>query len=76
MLPAGDVGCTIGALAIADGEIDDLEVEFGGSEDQVEIAEGIEIAKVGAVGCYFFVVFFPHHFGAAKGIFDGLTEHP
>lgn len=76
MFPAGDVGGAVGAFAVADGEIDDLEVEFCRAKDEVEIAEGIEVAKVGAVGGDGFVIFSPENFRAAQGIFDRLTEHP
>ena len=76
MFPARNVGGAIGAVTITDGEINDLAVMFCRAEDQIEIAEGVEVAKVGAVGRDFFVVFAPHHFRAAKGIFDGLAQHP
>lgn len=76
MLPAGDVGAAVGAFTVADGEIDDLAVEFGRAEDQIEITKGVEVAKVGAVGGDLLVLFFPHYFRAAEGVFDGLAEHP
>lgn len=49
MAPALDIGFTIDAFAVTDGDIDDFRVDFGSPEDQVEIAEGIEIAEVGAL---------------------------
>ena len=76
MFPAGDVGGAVGTFTVADGEVDDLAVEFGGAEDQVKISEGVEVAEVGTVGGNFFVLFFPHHFCAAEGVFNGLAEHP
>lgn len=76
MFPARDVGGSVGSFAVADGKIDNPAVEFGCAEDKVEIAEGVEIAKIGAVGCDLFVVFTPEDFCAAEGIFDGLAEHP
>ena len=59
MFPAGDVGGSIGAFTVADGEVDDLSVQLCCAEDQVKIAEGIEIAKVGTVGGDLFVIFTP-----------------
>ena len=40
----------VGALAVADRQVDDLQVQLGGAEEQVEVAERIEVAEVGAVG--------------------------
>ena len=76
MLPAGDVGAAVGAFTVADGEVDDLAVEFGRAEDQVKIAEGVKVAEVGTVGGDLLILFFPHYFRTAKGIFDRLAEHP
>ena len=65
MLPARDVGGAVGAVAVADGEIDNFAVLFCRAEDQVKIAEGIEISKLGTVRGDLFVIFAPHHFCAA-----------
>lgn len=58
MFPAGDVGGAVGALAVADGQVDDLQVEFCRAEDQVEVAEGVEVAEVGTVRLDQFVILF------------------
>ena len=50
MAKAGDLRLAVGARAVADRQFDDLEVELGGAEEQVEVAEGIEVAEEGAVG--------------------------
>ena len=76
MFPALDVGRAVGAFTIADGDIRDLEVEFRGTEEEVEVPEGIEVAEVGAVGGDGFVVRAAQDFGSAEGVFHGLTEEP
>ena len=50
MAPPLDVGRAVGALAVSDRQLDDLEPELRGAEQQVEIAERIEVAEVCAVG--------------------------
>ena len=47
---AGDVRLAVAALVVADGEVDDAEVEPRGAEQEVEVAERIEVAEVRAVG--------------------------
>ncbi|MFM1943589.1 MAG: hypothetical protein RI897_2571, partial [Verrucomicrobiota bacterium] len=74
MAPALDIGIAVGACAVADGEVEYAQVEFRGAEEEVEIAEGIEVTEVGAVFGDLFVVLFEEDFGAAEGILEGLAE--
>lgn len=76
MFPARDVGRAVGALPVADGEIDDFPVQFCRAEDQVKISKGIEVAEIRAVCRDCLVIFAPEDFRAAQCIFDGLTKHP
>ena len=76
MFPAGDVGGSVCAFTVADGEVDDLSAQLCCAEDQVKIAEGIEISKVGTVRGDLFVIFAPHDFCAAQCILDGLSQQP
>src|SRR5262249_50098002 len=46
MLPAMDVGGPVGAGSIADGQLQDAQVEFGRAKEQIEIAERIEVAEI------------------------------
>ncbi len=39
MAPAPDLDLAIGARLIANGNIDDPQVQFGGAEEQIEVAE-------------------------------------
>ena len=50
MAEAGDVGAPVGARAVAHGDLCDLEVEPRGPEDQVEVAEGVEVSQLPAAG--------------------------
>ena len=76
MFPARDVGCAVGAVTVADGEVYDLTIQFGGAEDKVEISEGVEISKIGTVRADLFIIFTPHYFCSTQCIFDGLTQQP
>ena len=48
----------------------------GRPKDQIVIAEGIEVAEIGAVGCDLLVIVPPQHLGAAQGVLDRLTQQP
>src|SRR5882762_10543752 len=54
--PSLNIGCTISALAITHRQIGDFQVIFGGAEQQIEIAEGIEVAEIGTVGRDHFIM--------------------
>src|SRR3954469_24109656 len=66
--PALDVGLAVGALAVADRHLDELQVELGRPEQEVEIPEGIEVPEVGAVGGELLVVLPAQDLGAAEGV--------
>src|ERR1044071_4871355 len=74
--PALDVGFAVGAGLVADGQVDDPQVELGRAEEEVEIAEGIKIPKVIAVGGDGLVILFEKDLGAAEGVLEGLAEKP
>src|SRR5438105_12940111 len=76
MAPALDISLTVGSLVIAHRHVDNLEVELGGAENQVEVAKRIEVAEVGAVGGDGLVVCPAQHFGPAKRVLDVLAEQP
>src|SRR6266700_4007595 len=71
---AGDVGRPVGALAIADGNLHDAEVELGRAEDEIEVAEGIEVAEMRPARREPRVVLAPDHFGAAQRVLDRLAD--
>src|SRR5712691_6051564 len=71
---AGDIGRPVGALAIADGNLHDAEVELGRAEDQIEIAEGIKVAEMRPAGREPRVVVAPDDLGAAQRVLDRLAD--
>ena len=65
MFESGDVGVSIGSFFITDGHFYNFKVKFIGSENQVEIAKGIEFAKEFAVWNELNVIGSEHDFRAA-----------
>src|ERR1700722_4359906 len=61
-----DLGLAEGARLVVDRRLDDLEVLLGRAEEQVEIAEGIEIAEITALPRQHFVVLAQQYLGAAQ----------
>ena len=48
MAETGDLGLSVATAGIAYGNLDRLEAQLRGAEDQVEVSEWIEIAEVAA----------------------------
>src|SRR5688500_2218786 len=71
-----DVRRAVCPFAVADGEIDDGEIEPRGAEEQVEVAERVEVPEVAAVGGQLLVVVAAQHLGAAQGVLDRLPQQP
>ena len=68
MAPAINVGFAPHAFAVPNRHIDDLQIVFGGSENQVEIAERIDLPEVSPVSRdHFLVAAAAQYLGAAKG---------
>ncbi len=76
MFEALDVRCSVRAFLVADGYFDDLKVVFCRAEEQVKVAERVEIAEVSASFFDFFVVCFEKDFRAAECVFDALVKEP
>src|SRR6266480_4763446 len=74
--PTLDVGLTVGSGLITNGQIRNAQVEFRGTEEEVEIAERIEVAKVSAVAGDGIVVGTEQNLGSAKRVFDRLPQQP
>ena len=49
MPPARDVGLAVSAFGVANRHINDFQIELGGTEYQVKIAEWIELAEVASI---------------------------
>src|SRR5262249_24876426 len=73
---AGNLGLAVGAAGVADRNLDRLEAELGGAEDQIEIAERIEIAEIAATGLEARIVGAGQRLGAAQRIGEPLREQP
>src|SRR5450759_2388837 len=64
------------AGGVANGDFDDLEVQLRGTENQIEISEGIKLAEIGTVGDDLLVVPAAQNLGSAKGVRESLIEQP
>jgi len=76
MTPALDVCFPIGARAVANGQIHQPQVEFGRSENQIEISKRIKLAEIGRVASERFVILAEQDFGSAKSILELLSQQP
>src|ERR1700730_12352638 len=76
MAPTLDVGRSVLPISVADRHIDDLQMLFVGTKEQVEITEWIKVAKKTAVPLDLFVVAAMQHLGTTKGVLYRLTEQP
>ena len=65
---SGDLGFAEGARLVVYGRLDDLEVLLRRAEDQVEIAERIEIAEIVALARQYLVALAQQRLGAAQRI--------
>ena len=74
MREAMDIGGAVGPLLVADGHFENLEIELGCPEQQVEISEGIELAEILPVGSDAFVVSSEQHFCSTERVLDPFAE--
>src|SRR6185437_5162950 len=63
-----------GAVEITHRNFDHLEVELGGTEHQIEIAEGVELAEIAAVLRQLLVILAPQRLGAAERVGEALVQ--
>ena len=64
MFPALDVRSAILSLAVTNWQVHYFMIQFSGTEEEVEVAERIKVAKVGSVGRNQLLVHFPQNFRA------------
>src|SRR5439155_9361110 len=76
MLPARDVGLAVGTGAITDGQVEDAQVEPSRTEEQIKIAEWIEVAEVSAVIRDQLVMPAQEYLGSAERVLNGLAQQP
>ena len=73
MTPSMNVGLAVGSGTIANGQIDEAQIELGSSEEQVEITEGIKLPEISAVSRESQIVLPEQNLRATQRIFDFLT---
>src|SRR6476620_1597710 len=74
--PAIDVGLSVCAFPIANGNLTDLQFKVRGSEQQIEVPERVEIPERSAVLRDASIVLRPQSLGTAEGIGDTLVQDP
>src|SRR6185436_6254101 len=70
------VGAPIGPILIANRDFQNMEIQFRGAEQQVEIAKGIEVPEVLSVRHQSLIVTTKQDFCATERIFDPLIQQP
>src|SRR6266852_2520490 len=73
---AVDLRLAVAPRPVAHRHLDDLQSQPRGSEEEIEIAEGIEIAEVRPPRRQPPVGVAPEHLGAAEGVLDAPPENP
>src|SRR5947209_13007001 len=76
MAKAGYLGFPVSAISVADGHLDDFEIEFCRTENQIEIAERVEDSEVRAPSLEPLVVRSRQHLGSAECVGEPLAEQP
>src|SRR5260370_13855965 len=74
MAPTLNIRLAIGSSIIADWQFNDPEVQFGCSEEEVEVTEGIKIPKIGTLGDDLLVVSLEKRFCSTEGVLNSLAE--
>ena len=69
-----DVGGAVGALPVADGDLNDLAVQLGGAEQQIEIAERIQASEIAPPRLNPAVVAAPQHLDPAQRVLHRLAQ--
>src|SRR4051812_7658228 len=76
MAPTLDVGRAVIAGTVTDRDFYDLQAQPGCTEQQVEVAERVEVAEIGAILRDARIVGFPQDLGPAEGVLDRLPKQP
>ena len=63
--PTADVCVSISSFAVAYRHVENLQVKAGRTEEEVKIAEGVEVTQVRSIGRDFFVIVTTQDLGAA-----------
>ena len=71
---AADVRLPVRPRVVADGEVDDAKRKLPGAEEQIEVAERVEVAEVRASGCDPLVVVPVEYLRPAERVLDRLPD--
>src|ERR1051326_6615885 len=74
--PTVDVGIAIGPLAVANRNIDNLQIQLAGAKQKIEVAEWIEVAENMSVAGNMKIVFTEQDLRSTKSVFDRLSHYP
>src|SRR5262245_59967958 len=72
----GDLSLAVAAAGVADGNLDRLEAELRGAEDQLEITERVEVPEVAATGLQARIVDARYRLRSAQRIGEALRQTP
>src|ERR1700748_1631995 len=76
MFPALNVRFSVLAFPVAYRQSHNLKVVSGCSKQEIEIAKGIDLAKVSTIGCDGLIVGTAENLRAAKAVLHALTQQP
>ena len=76
MAPALYVGRAICTVSISNRHVDDFQVQFGRTKQQIEISERIEVPEIRAIGGQDFVIGSANHLRSTERVPDRLAEQP
>src|SRR6476659_4388276 len=74
--PALDVRRAVRPLPVPNWQVHDAQRQPRRAEEQIEVAERVEVAKISTVGGNPLIVRPAQHFGSAQGVFDRLSKKP
>ena len=76
MFEAAYLGASIFAVAVADDDFGDFQIQFCSAKNQVEIAKGIKIAEIRPVFYQFIPIDPGYRLCSTQGVFDPLSQQP
>src|SRR5919197_5178674 len=74
MAEPANVRRPVGPLTITNWNLDNLQILLGSAKKQIEVAKGIEVAKISPTSGNAFVVGALQHLRATERVFDRLTQ--
>ena len=76
MAESADLGHAVSPLTVPDRQLRDLHVQSGSAEEQIKIAERVEVAEERPTLCDLLVVSAQERLGPAEGVLDLLLQDP